>query len=422
MLRAAPLLLLAACHGPLLLGSPAFEIAAEEVDAFDLFEARVRAYDDARFSGRFQRAGEAAVEVEGFRDGDALRLRFMPSKFGEHVYALTLHVSGRAFEHRGTFKAKDVRRRGPVRVDKVNPWHFVWEGTGERFLWNGANGDDLPGLDDAGLKKALDRLVELRVTRVRLRAAAADERRLEAVVRQARARDVAVAILLDASTARWAVARLGGFSNVMWELPDAEAERLGLLVRELDPYDRLTTAVGREDFRHRRAAWVDVASHRSPTGGHAFVLWARREQAAVGRIMPQVVDASAGAAEAQRRFAWEVAMAGGYGEAGEPDAAVLAGRARVAEFLAGTEAARLEPRDELARNQGYVLAAPGRRYVLYQPEGRPATLALEPGRYRVRRFDPRTGAWEPQPPVEGSAWTAPEAPAAADWAWVLDRS
>ena len=115
-------------------------------------------------------------------------------------------------------------------------------------------------------------------------------------------------------------------------------------------------------------------------------------------------------------------MAGAYGEAGAPEPAVLAGRARVVELLAGSDAGRLEPRDELARNQAYVMAAPGRRYVLYQPEGRPATLSLEPGRYRVRRFDPRTGAWEPQPAVEGAAWTAPEAPGAADWAWVLDRS
>jgi hypothetical protein len=168
-------LLLAGCSGPML-GSPSavFTPSAREVDVYDVFEVEVRAgvpgnpFVDASLRGRFQRAGEPAVDVDGFWDGDAFRIRYMPSKFGEHVYSLTLQANHRTFENKGAFKAREVRRRGPVRVDKVYPWHFVWEGTGERYLWNSTTAYGLLGLDDAKIKEAVDRLATLKVDRLRV--------------------------------------------------------------------------------------------------------------------------------------------------------------------------------------------------------------------------------------------------------------
>lgn len=524
MLRALPLLLVAGCSGPLLLGGPRFVPSAREVEVYDVFEVEVRLpapsgnpFVDASLRGRFQRAGEPALDVDGFWDGDVFRVRFMPSRFGEHVYALTLNAFGRTYEDKGRFKAKEGRRRGPVRVDKVYPWHFVWEGTGERFLWNSTTAYGLLGLDDARMKEAVDRLAALRINRIRtgltwrtrdmfppfgpwaaerpvdVENPGYDVKRFdldfwskaERLLRHAREKDVAVCLVFYVDGARkgtdpfgasgmggedekryyrYAVARLGAYSNVMWDLAneyrlfrnDLWAETMGAFVKEVDPYDHLSSAQGHGDFRFHASAWADYASYRSwdEEGGHGFMLQARRAQAASGRIMPQVNEEygfedhypvgwggdrkpPARNAESRRRIAWGIAMAGGHQTTGERaskagggwingrgDAAMtmLVGYARLASFLAAVEAWRLEPHDELARNEAYCLAEPGRRYVLYQPEGRAATLLLEPGRYKVRRFDPRTGAWSDLPPVEGARWTAPEAPAPDDWAFVLDRS
>ncbi len=415
MRRLLPLLLLAGCRGSFLLGAPAFDVGPAELEVFDLFQAQVPAVSaDAVLSGRFQRVGDPAVDVEGFRDGGLLRIRFMPSKFGEHVFALTLRYEGRSFEQRGTFKAKDARRRGAPRIDRVYPRHFVWEGSGERFLWNGEAADGLLGLDEATMRKAVDRLAELRVTRLRLHPAAAPAA-VERVIRYARTKDVAVGLVLAGDGLRGAVARWAAFSNVMWELGDPAA---GPIVKGLDPYQRLAMPSAELEARTRRAGWVDLLSHPPGASGRGSVLQARRELEAAGRVLPQVADGPAEDPERARRWAWEVATAGAYASEGSG----LEGRARLMAFLEAAEVWRLEPRDDLIGNEGYCLAERGRRYVVVQPEGRPLTLSLEPGRYRVRRFDPRTGAWEPGPPAEGARWTAPPAATPADWAWILDRS
>jgi hypothetical protein len=527
MPRLLVLLLLAGCSGPLLRGGGSvFTPSAREVEVYDVFEVEARPpgvpfgnpFVDASFRGRFQRAGEPAVDVDGFWDGDVFRIRFMPSKFGEHVYSLTLHAFNRTFENKGTFKAREARRRGPVRVDKVYPWHFVWEGTGERYLWNSTTAYGLLGLDDAKIKEAVDRLAALKINRLRVglswrmkNAAAfgpwAAERPLdvenpgydvkrfdcdfwgkaERLTRYAREKDVAVSWVFYVDGARpgsdpfgaagmggpdekryyrYAAARLGAFSNVMWDLAneyrlfrnDRWAEAMGTFLKEVDPCDHLSSVHGHADFKFHASTWADYAAYQSwdEEGGHGFMLQARRTQAASGRIMPQVNEdygfendypagsgrkAPARDAESRRRIAWGIAMAGAHQTTGERAAgskadsgggwidgrgdvtmSMLAGYARLMGFLSGVEAWRLEPRDELARNEAYCLAEPGRRYVLYQPEGRPATLQLEPGRYKARRFDPRTGAWTDLPTIEGARWTAPEAPTADDWALVLDRS
>ena len=37
----------------------------------------------------------------------------------------------------GTFQVSRGNRRGRIRVDPENRWHFVWEGTGEHYFFNG---------------------------------------------------------------------------------------------------------------------------------------------------------------------------------------------------------------------------------------------------------------------------------------------
>ena len=84
--------------------------------------------------------GDRRWEVEGFsdaEDGSIHRIRFMPSAAGDYRYSVEYRQGGSARTSTGTFHVRDGARRGPIRVDSKNPWHFVWEGTGEHYFFNG---------------------------------------------------------------------------------------------------------------------------------------------------------------------------------------------------------------------------------------------------------------------------------------------
>jgi hypothetical protein len=56
-----------------------------------------------------------------------------------------------------------------VRIDAKHPWHFVWEGTGEHYFFNGTTAYLLLGWDDeATIRACLDRFQRYRINRVRV--------------------------------------------------------------------------------------------------------------------------------------------------------------------------------------------------------------------------------------------------------------
>ena len=60
-------------------------------------------------------------------------------------------------------------RRGPIRVDREHPWHFIWEGTGEHYFFNGTTAYWLTGWrDEPVIRASLERLHRLKVNRVRV--------------------------------------------------------------------------------------------------------------------------------------------------------------------------------------------------------------------------------------------------------------
>src|ERR1035437_2978643 len=80
------------------------------------------------------------VAVDGFcdsADGSVFRVRFMPWAPGDYRYSVSYRQTGFEKTQSGTFRATDGRRRGPIRVDPRYPWHFIWEGTGEHYFFNG---------------------------------------------------------------------------------------------------------------------------------------------------------------------------------------------------------------------------------------------------------------------------------------------
>lgn len=157
-----------------------FTPSAETVEAHDFLEVKldvdspdaVNPFTDVQVRGWFERAsGSGRVKVDGFcdsQDGSVFRIRFMPSRPGDYTYSVTYRQGSYEKSSSGTFGATDGRRRGMVRVDSLYPWHFVWEGTGEHYFWNGTTTYALAGWDEGAIRKSIDRLHRLKVNRLRV--------------------------------------------------------------------------------------------------------------------------------------------------------------------------------------------------------------------------------------------------------------
>jgi hypothetical protein len=155
-----------------------FTASANEVVCYDFVEVTLTVsgseaknpFTEVRVEGAFNLKGDPPLAVDGFcdsADGRTFRIRFMPSKPGAHDY--TVRYREGAFEqaHTGVFQARDTKKKGLVRVDPEFPAHFRWEGTKERYFWNGTTAYWLAGWDDETARQIIDRLDRLKITRVR---------------------------------------------------------------------------------------------------------------------------------------------------------------------------------------------------------------------------------------------------------------
>ena len=172
----------AVCHVASLHGSPQdveFTQSARNVDTYDFMEItlNVRGPDaknpfvDAAVRGWFTTDAGKKVHVDGFcdsPDGSVFRIRFMPTEPGSYRYSVTYRQGSYERIYKGEFTARDSGRRGLVRVDEDYPWHFIWEGTGEHYFWNGTTTYWLMGWDDETIRSSLDRLSRLKINRLRV--------------------------------------------------------------------------------------------------------------------------------------------------------------------------------------------------------------------------------------------------------------
>ncbi|MCL4195369.1 MAG: DUF4038 domain-containing protein, partial [Thermoguttaceae bacterium] len=269
----------------------------------------------------------------------------------------------------------------------------------------------------------------------------------------------------------YGVARLAAFSNVMWDVTneyhlfrDEEwTNRMGALIKQLDPYQHLASVHGHGKFPFRTAPWVDFAMYQSwdESGGRDFMLNNRRQQEAAGRPMPQVNEEygyedhypgkwgggrkpPARSADNRRRLAWGMYMAGGYQTTGEradqgtgrgPDSGggwltgrgddkmtMLVGYGHIVSCFTSLPWWELNPSDDLVTGGAWCLAKPGAVYLVYLPDGGKTTVSLAEGSYSAEWFDPRTGKREPIGEVSGPSWTSPAAPGDGDWALILRRT
>ena len=487
-------------------------------------------FTDAAVRGWFEKAGGGKrLEVDGFCDspnGDLFRIRFMPSAAGDYNYAVRYQQGGFEKTLTGTFRAVASRRRGPIRVDAQYPWHFIWEGTGEHYFFNGTTAFWLVGWkEDRVIDYTIDRLVALKINRLRVLLAGSAEifwgepvmlgqnfsyslrpwlakepdnfshpgldfsrfnipywHKWERMLRYARERDMIVSVIQDISTHKaqpaagsddehrylhYAAARLGAFSNITWDLGDdldsfrdeTWAHATGTLLEGWDPYQHLASShpVHRE-HQDRASAWfgfTSIQDWRRPQ--HPLMLEEREIQKKTGRIIPQTNEEygyedhyphwapgpGSDSAETLRLMAWEIAMAGAYGTAGEssrrgtniwPDTGggwingrgddtqvMLKGYAHMVEFFTSFEWWKTEPHDELVSQGAFCLAKPGEIYAVYLPKEGTVTVKLEPGSYRATWFSAFTGERVPLPDVQGPTWTSPQTPGWLDWALLLEK-
>ncbi len=282
---------LAACTVSAASHDVTFATSASSVEAYDTVEvsALVSApvvsnpFTDADLSGSFESVdGSRKWAVDGFsdsNDGSVYRIRFMPPAPGSYRYAVTYREHGLEKGSTGTFQAIDGHRRGLLRVDPKHPWHFIWEGTGEHYFFNGTTAYFLMNWkDERTIAYSIDRLHRLKVNRLRITIAGREDmffgepvmnggnfstyptpwparngfdmyhpgfdytrfdlpywRKFEDGLRFARDRDMTVSLVLDMNDnkvhpaagsedehrfIRYAIARFGAFSNITWDMGD----------------------------------------------------------------------------------------------------------------------------------------------------------------------------------------------------------
>jgi Protein of unknown function (DUF4038) len=461
--------------------------------------------------------------MEGFCDstnGRLYRIRFMPAKADVYSFHVTFKDGQDRYTYSGQFTATDRHRRGPLRIDPAYPWHFIWEGMGEHYFFNGTTAYWLVGWrDESTIQYCIDRLARLKVNRMRVSLAGRTRctygeavmngprwnvylspwpardasdlthpdfdysrfhlpywEKFERMLRYARERDMIISVVLGMNDdpvhpaagsedehrfIRYAIARLGAFSNITWDLGDdldsyrdeQWTHETGMAIAEWDPYRHLATSHPVKTIHQDRASsWLGFTSYQDwSRNQHALMLESRKLQEKAGRIIPQTNEEygyedhypewtapGSDSAEVLRRTAWDIYMAGAYQTAGEsarrgtnirPDTGggwlngrgddtqtLFLGYGHIVDFFASFEWWKTNPRDDLVDNGNYCLAQPGNVYAIYLPHGGRVSVRLEPGVYQAQWFNATSGQRVPiVPDATGPAWTSPDPPDYSGW-------
>ncbi len=263
-----------------------------EVEAYDYAEVAAtlnspdarNPFTDATLTGTLEAEdGSQRWNVDGFcdsADGSVFRIRFMAPRPGSYKYSVTYRQGDFQKTSSGTFRSIDVHRRGMIRVDPKYPWHFLWEGTGEHFFFNGTTAYWLVAWrDEHTIQYSIERLHRLKINRMRVSVSGRTNvfygepvmvgdswsvsflqpwpaehpndfthpgddysrfnvsywQKFERMLRFARERDMNTSLVLQMGDSkiypaagsddehrfiRYAVARFGAFSNITWDLGD----------------------------------------------------------------------------------------------------------------------------------------------------------------------------------------------------------
>ena len=329
-----------------------FSQAPAQIERFDFVEitATVDAsdvrnpFEDASLTGSLESEdGSKHWKVEGFADSDngsIFRIRFMAPIAGAYKYSVTYKQGGFEKSAGGTFQAVEAHRRGILAVDPDYPWHFIWQGTGEHFFFNGTTAYWLVGWrDDRVIQYSVERLHRLKVNRLRVTIAGREAmalfgepvmtgpnwtvfvaawpaqnaedpfhpgfdysrfnlsywQKFDRMLKFARDRDMVISLVLDMNDSRvhpdagsederrfirYAIDRFGAFSNITWDMGD-----------DLDSYrdEKWTHDTGmfiqeRDPYKHLESSHPAVSNDHQDRASSWFAFtsyqeWSRNQHA-----------------------------------------------------------------------------------------------------------------------------------------------
>jgi hypothetical protein len=220
---------------------------------------------------------------------------------------------------------------------------------------------------------------------------------------------------------RYAVARLAAYSNVWWDLGNEHneyrkpdwAQKMGTLVKEWDPYDRLCSAHGYADWNYDNQSWADyiiTQQYGNCTEVNEWVLKYRdipkpyvNEEYGYEGVLDEPKHGQN--TDRVRKCHWSIALAGGYatygdwtygspfytGNIGEGQAPAQLRHLR--ETFESIPYSLMEPHNELVGKGAFCLAKEGEVYLVYLPDGKETILHIKPAShdYIITWINPRTG-------------------------------
>ncbi len=151
-----------------------------DVQTYDFVEVTLRVsrpdvsnpFAEVELTGRFGKKGGPEKHVSGFcdsEDGSVFRIRFMPTEPGDYFFVATYRErKGFKKDFKGRFRARKSRNKGIVRVDPGHPFHFIWEGTGEHYFYNGTTAYHLLSwTDEKRMLRCIERIASTGCNRIR---------------------------------------------------------------------------------------------------------------------------------------------------------------------------------------------------------------------------------------------------------------
>ena len=226
---------------------------------------------------------------------------------------------------------------------------------------------------------------------------------------------------------RYAITRLGSYWNVLWNvggpepnlvnksyLSDDDVHRVGRLIAKLDPYGHLLTVHNRTGVEpYRDSDWSTFGTVQGPKTKNRALLGAKmiewhhpaKPLLAQETLWPGNKHHPDYALDDIRKNACVIHFSGAslvFGDMNGDSSSGFSGTMNLADrvqerhdvvravwdYLATTPFGDLTPRPDLV-DRGHCLAAPGKHYMVYLPDGGAVSVKLEGGPYRVQWIDAR---------------------------------
>lgn len=125
-------------------------------------------FTEVTATGQARLPDGSSLIFDGFCDsaeGSEFAFRYLPLQPGLHSLTLKAAWEGGSVEKTALVEAEE---RGLPGILRAKGWGFEWSGTGEPFFWNSTTAYMMAGLSAEALEKALTRLAEQGINRLRV--------------------------------------------------------------------------------------------------------------------------------------------------------------------------------------------------------------------------------------------------------------